>query len=254
MENMKIWDALKAPPKSALKKITGGRTKGLTDVKPAWRYQAMTELFGPCGIGWKFKETRQWTEPGSESQLMCFANIDLFVKVDGEWSEAIPGTGGSMLVTKEKAGLHTSDDGYKMATTDALSVAMAKIGVAAEIYLGNWDGSKYKNGAKPSQTPKSPPKTSTGYKPVKYLIDKASAAYEASVTVEDYLAAASNIGKARAHFPDDGAYRDALMSYKAAAMARGLSTDEITRVAEAVGCFLLPDPTPDTEKEAANVF
>lgn len=51
--------------------------------------------------------------------------------------------GGSKLAIKEKEGVYGSDEGYKMALTDALSVAMKQIGVAADIYAGLWDGSKY---------------------------------------------------------------------------------------------------------------
>lgn len=142
--SMEYWNALKQPPPSALKTITGGRLSGMTDIKPQWRYQAMTEQFGMCGIGWKYIIDRQWVEE-SDGQKMAFCNVDLFVKVDGEWSDAIPGTGGSMIVSKEKSGLHASDEGFKMALTDALSVAMTRIGVASDIYMGNWNGLKYKS-------------------------------------------------------------------------------------------------------------
>ena len=145
-KNLEHWDRLKTPPKTALKTIMGGRLKGKSDINPQWRYQAMTEEFGPCGIGWKFEITERWTENGSGGELMCFVSINLFVFLNDKWSEAIPGTGGSMLVTKEKSGLYASDEGYKMALTDALSVAMKMIGVAADIYLGLSD-SKY---AKPA--------------------------------------------------------------------------------------------------------
>ena len=37
-----------------------------------------------------------------------------------------------------------NDEGYKMAITDALGTAMKVIGVAADIYRGNFDGSKYR--------------------------------------------------------------------------------------------------------------
>ena len=144
-ENMKIWDALKQPPASALKEIRGGRTAGFTDIKPQWRYQAMTEQFGACGAGWRFDIVRTWTEKGSEEQVMCFAEVHLSYKNDdGQWSFPVPGIGGSMLVTKESKGMHTSDEGYKMAITDALSTAMKMLGVASDVYMGNWDGSKFK--------------------------------------------------------------------------------------------------------------
>ena len=36
-----------------------------------------------------------------------------------------------------------NDEALKMATTDALSVAMKQLGVAADVYMNNMDGSKY---------------------------------------------------------------------------------------------------------------
>jgi hypothetical protein len=100
-----------------------------------------------------------WTEPGSDGQIFAFAKVSLFYKVaslasspipDDVWSDPIPGIGGSMLVAKEKSGLRSNDEAFKMATTDALSVALKMIGVAADIYAGLWDGTKYKEGeAKP---------------------------------------------------------------------------------------------------------
>ena len=145
-DNLKHWNALKQPPVDALKKIVGGRIGGMTDIKPQWRYKAMTEQFGPCGIGWTFRPVGQPRfEHGSEGQVAVFVDIELLIKDNGEWSAPIPGTGGSMFITKEKSGLHTSDEAIKMATTDALSVAMKMVGVAADVYIGNWDGTKYKN-------------------------------------------------------------------------------------------------------------
>ncbi len=144
--NMRIWNAVKRPPESALKQIKGGRLAGMTDIKPQWRYEAMTDLFGPVGDGWKFEIIDAHTELGSEDQLMCFVSVNLYYKKElGEWSAPIPGIGGSMLITKESKGLHSSDEGYKMALTDALSVAMKPLGVGAEIYFGNFDGTKYKD-------------------------------------------------------------------------------------------------------------
>jgi hypothetical protein len=46
-----------------------------------------------------------------------------------------------MLIVKESAGLHTSDECYKMAVTDALSVACKVLGMGASIYW--FAGSKY---------------------------------------------------------------------------------------------------------------
>ena len=151
MGNMEFWDKVKQPPPEALKTITGGRLKGMTDIKPIWRMQSLTEEYGPCGIGWKYTIDKLWTELGSENQVFAFATISLFIKSDEVWSDPIPGIGGSMLVTMEKNGLYSNDEGYKMAVTDALSVACKALGIGANIYAGLSDGSKY---VKPSQPTK----------------------------------------------------------------------------------------------------
>ncbi len=134
MDNLDLYNKLRVVPQEAIKQIQAGRLRGMSDINPMWRIKAMTENFGICGIGWKYTITRQWTETyGDETKAYC--NIDLFVKVDGQWSDAIQGTGGSSEVTMERNGLYVSDECYKMALTDALSVAMKALGVGADIYF-----------------------------------------------------------------------------------------------------------------------
>ncbi len=138
---------LAQPPPQALRPITAGRIKGKTDINPQWRYEAMTEEYGLCGMGWKFEITRRWTETGPDGQVFAFVDLNVYVSAEPTlpptWSEPIPGNGGSMLVKKEKGGLHANDDAFKMATTDALSAALKMIGVGADVYANRWDGSKY---------------------------------------------------------------------------------------------------------------
>lgn len=155
MNNMEVWDKLKRPPTSALKTIKGGRLNGMTDISPQWRYQIMTEVFGQCGVGWRYSIERTWTEPGSEGQLMAFAEVLVHTKDGEDWSAGVPGIGGSTLVTLESKGLHTSDEGFKMAITDALSTALKMIGVGADIYAGKFDGTKYADEEKPKTTLKT---------------------------------------------------------------------------------------------------
>jgi len=145
MENLEFWEKLRTPPKQALKKIQAGRLKGMSDINPQWRLQMMTEVFGPIGIGWKYNIDRLWLEDGGGANKCAFAQVSLCVMDNdsGKWSEPIPGIGGSMFIAQESKGPHTSDECFKMAVTDALSVAMKQLGVAADIYMGIMDGSKY---------------------------------------------------------------------------------------------------------------
>ena len=148
-DHMENWNKLKTPPPEALKEITGGRLSGMTDIRPQWRYRAVTEVYGPCGFEWKYVVKRLWTiDTNIDGQIAAFAEIDLYVKNGGEWSEAIPGNGGSMLVEQEIKGPHINDECFKMAVTDALSTAMKMIGVGSDVYegklgAGNGGGSKY---------------------------------------------------------------------------------------------------------------
>lgn len=140
-ENLNLYERLRSVPDIAKKPIKGGRLSGMTDISPMWRIKKLTEEFGACGFGWKYTLDKQWVEVGAEGVVMAFCNINLFVKRDGEWSDGIPGTGGASLVAKEKGGLYSSDEAYKMALTDALSVACKALGMGADVY---WDkDSKY---------------------------------------------------------------------------------------------------------------
>lgn len=156
--NMEVWEKIKRPPKDALKTIRGGRLGGMTDISPQWRYQALTEQFGPCGIGWKFTIDELWIAEGEGPLKVANAKVSLFIKYKDKWSDPIPGVGGSMLVAKESAGPYTSDEAYKMAVTDAVGTAAKMIGLAADIYAGRWDGSKYKDDPKPPNSAKQTPK------------------------------------------------------------------------------------------------
>jgi hypothetical protein len=152
--NLEIYNSVRKVPQEAQKSIQGGRLKGMTDINPMWRIKALTEQFGPVGIGWKYTITDKKLEHGANDEIAAFVDIDLFIKYDGQWSEAIPGTGGSMFVSKEKNGLYTSDECFKMALTDAISVACKALGFGADVYWEK-DRSKYSsNNSDDSEQPK----------------------------------------------------------------------------------------------------
>ncbi len=142
MGNMSIYDAVREVPAEAKKPIQAGRLKGMTDINPMWRIKKLTETFGPCGIGWYYKIIDKWLEPGADGVVTAFVQLELYIKQSGEWSMPITGIGGSSLVAKEKMGLYTSDECYKMALTDALSVSCKALGMGADVYYAA-DRTKY---------------------------------------------------------------------------------------------------------------
>lgn len=141
-ENLKLYEALKTVPSDAQKQISGGRLNGMTDINSMWRIKRLTEIFGPCGIGWKTENEKFFTVAGADGAVAAFCELDLFYFWDGNWSAPLHGTGGSMFVAKETKGLYTDDEAFKKARTDALGVAAKMIGLGGSIYW-NFDSSKY---------------------------------------------------------------------------------------------------------------
>ena len=143
MDNLSIFNQVKNVPPEAQRVIDGGRLAGFTEINPMWRIEKLTEIFGPAGFGWYYEITEKRIEEGAEGEKTVFVDINLYVKQGNEWSKPIQGTGGSMFVAKERGGMYTSDECFKMALTDAISVACKSLGVGADVYYAK-DRSKYK--------------------------------------------------------------------------------------------------------------
>lgn len=148
IENMRYYAAMKECPENAKRAIQAGKLKGKTDINPMWRIKVLTETFGPCGEGWKTENTQYWTTPGAEGEVVAWCSLELRYKEGEDWSLPVLGIGGAMLVDTQKGKLVTNDDAYKMAYTDAISVACKALGMAADVYWDN-DRTKYDRPASP---------------------------------------------------------------------------------------------------------
>lgn len=155
MENLFFYERARTVPDEALKPIQAGRLKGMSDINPMWRIKRLTEMFGPCGVGWWYDVIRKEIVYDEITKQKCaFVDISLFY-VDpesGKESHAIPGTGGASFLANERNGPYLSDECYKMALTDAISVAAKALGVAADVYFAN-DRTKYSNPENGQQQP-----------------------------------------------------------------------------------------------------
>ncbi len=136
MSNMDIYDAGRAVPKEATKSFNNGKFSG-TDINPMWRIKKLTEIFGPAGIGWYYEVVSERAEEHGDVTI-AVVDLNLYIKQGGEWSKPIYGTGGNIILRKG----NTSDEGYKMALTDALSVACKALGIGADVYFDK-DKTKY---------------------------------------------------------------------------------------------------------------
>lgn len=145
MANLDLYNNIRVVPDSAKKEIQGGKLKGFTDINPMWRIKTLTEQFGVCGFGWYTDIIEKWKEESGD-EVVVFVKIHLYVKMGGEWSQPIVGVGGSSLVrvVNRQNGSYAdlSDEAYKMAYTDAISIACKALGMGADVYYQK-DRTKY---------------------------------------------------------------------------------------------------------------
>lgn len=175
VKNLELYEKVREVPEIAQKEIKGGRLKGMTDINPMWRIKTLTEQFGVCGFGWYTEIVRTWTDNGYNGEMIVNIEINLYIKIDNEWSKPIQGIGGSRLLSKENNSLYTDDECYKKAYTDALSVACKALCIGADVYFSK-DRTKYdisedkdKKDDKSKQEPPQAPKLQSKYSIIRDL-------------------------------------------------------------------------------------
>ena len=166
MDNLSLYNRFRDVPQEAKKTIKGGKLNGFTDINPMWRIKKLTEEFGECGFGWYYDEVERWKEVCGQ-EVAVFVKIHLHVKRNNEWSAPIVGIGGSKMVQLFKGGdvIDFSDEAYKMALTDAISIACKALGMGADVYFAS-DRTKYDQVQSQPQSKPNKPSKSSSYKPL----------------------------------------------------------------------------------------
>ena len=139
MNDMKEKFRLMArPPKEALNTIQFGKLKGKSDINPQWRIEALTEVFGLCGVGWYYEIMAiDYQDVQATGERMVYVTVGIHVKQeDGTWSAPVIGIGGDFTIIKDKNGIHGNDEAFQMALTDAIGKAAKCVGIANDIYRG----------------------------------------------------------------------------------------------------------------------
>ena len=135
-DNLKIWNLLAVTDPAYTKpfKRKGGFSG--TDISPTYRQKVMTEAFGVCGHGWGWEIQDRWKDDGC-----VYVQVNVWtLTADGQKGWTGPQIGGTEIG-------RLNDESYKMATTDAFGKCVAALGVAADVYSGQFDDSKYQRQA-----------------------------------------------------------------------------------------------------------
>lgn len=142
--NMRFYGLVQDTPSEAQKPFNNGRFSG-TDINPMWRIKKLTEIFGPVGFGWWTQNEKYIFEPCPDTgEIAAFCTLELIV-VDPETKEQskpITGVGGNKFLVSQRNGKYCNDEAYKMAYTDALSIACKALGFSHDIYFAS-DRTKY---------------------------------------------------------------------------------------------------------------
>ena len=141
-DNTALWDILKRTDPKATKPFQrAGGFRG-TQIDPAWRLQMMTEVFGPVGFGWGWEQV-EWTI--AERMVFICARVWFSDPMDRSVRFYTgPQWGGTEMVRRNRDGTERPDDEcFKMSMTDAIGKCFLQLGLAADIYLGQFDDSKY---------------------------------------------------------------------------------------------------------------
>jgi hypothetical protein len=158
-DNLKLWNAVSRVPQEHLKPFDRGTFKG-TAIKPAWAYKTMTEHAGPCGEGWSIDQPQFTMVDGVKGEKLVYCVVTVTHK-----GGSVVGVGGDKVIKytapneryNRPERWDNDDEAFKKAYTDALTNALVKLGVGADIHMGLWDGNKYADET-PANSDTAPPK------------------------------------------------------------------------------------------------
>lgn len=146
-DNLKIYLAAYEVPPEAQKPIKGGRLNNMTAIVPQFRIKILTKIFGAYGVGWYVESVSETIQKFEETgETLVRAELNLYTKIDGEWSKPAPGVGSAKLVAIEKGSPRLDDEAFKKARTDAFGACSQWIGVGGSVYWqGDPGGDKYQD-------------------------------------------------------------------------------------------------------------
>lgn len=201
--NLAIWNALKRTDPKATKSFKRAGGFSGTQIDPVWRMQRMTEVFGPVGQGWGWEQVA-WTVV----ERMVFTCVRVWYRdpEGGETRWTGEQWGGTELVRRNRDGTERPDDeAFKMSMTDAVGKCLLQLGLAADVYLGEFDASKYaREDADAEKRGAAPPSSGPADKPAAPPSVRAAAIVAFEAEVAEKLAGIADLDGLDGYRRDEG--------------------------------------------------
>lgn len=153
--NLDIWDRVSKTPESFLKGFSGrGGFKGHA-INATYVDYTMTQLFGPCGIGWGFEILKDEVHEGhqlgnGQTHLTHVLQLRLWYRYhddEGAKKGEVTQFGQTELryeVGKEnQRRVVTDSEAWKKSVTDAKTKCASLLGIGADVFFGYWDDNRY---------------------------------------------------------------------------------------------------------------
>jgi hypothetical protein len=164
-QNLALWNEFAVTDPAYTKSFSRGGGFSGTAINAAYIIKRLTDMFGPCGIGWRFVREHDEFVTGhaldgqglSRSVVHVLrGHLEYKVNGAGEWIATGPQFGQTTFVGTNKNGLNTDEEAPKKSVTDCLGKCALLLGIGADIHMGEWDDNKYLNDNGAGAAPKKP--------------------------------------------------------------------------------------------------
>lgn len=137
LDNMRIWTQVFETDPKYTKEV--GFRGGFTSIDPQYQKRRMTEMFGPCGIGWGGEA--EWVEvPRDGGNVVVRCTVHVWYRDETDTIRYLPPvTAKAMAFENGREDL----DSDKKCFTDAFSKSTASLGLNADVFLGQFDDPEY---------------------------------------------------------------------------------------------------------------
>ena len=165
MNGLELWEKVEKTDPKHTKAYSGrGGFKG-TAIKPIYLIKKATELWGPIGGRWGARVVEEKIHEGCPMlaptgvvgyEKLHSVLIELrypITESDTEGLAVVQAYGHTLMVGTNKNGPFTDDEAPKKSFTDAIGKALHYLGFSADVYFGEFDGSKYADQQPASKAP-----------------------------------------------------------------------------------------------------
>ena len=167
-DNMKIWRSVMRTDPRYTKDLAGAGFEG-TSINAEYMVMRATEIFGPIGTGWGFEVMEDRMLPGApmseaiyedkkfvgnrllrdgDGTLITEKNHSIKIKfwyaIEGDIRGEVEAYGATKYLYKTKNGITCDGEAQKKSLTDAIKKALSLLGFSADVWLGLYDQTEYK--------------------------------------------------------------------------------------------------------------